>query len=35
VCTILTTLGIEPPELDVWAYAYATGRVWTDPAPTR
>jgi uncharacterized damage-inducible protein DinB len=34
VCTILTTLGIEPPELDVWAYAYATDRVWTDPAPT-
>jgi uncharacterized damage-inducible protein DinB len=34
VCTILTTLGIEAPELDVWAYAYATGRVWRDPAPT-
>jgi uncharacterized damage-inducible protein DinB len=34
VCTILTTLGIQPPELDVWAYAYATRRVWTDPAPT-
>jgi uncharacterized damage-inducible protein DinB len=34
VCTILTTLGIQPPELDVWAYAYATGRVWTDPGPT-
>jgi uncharacterized damage-inducible protein DinB len=34
VCTILTTLGIQPPELDVWAYAYATGRVWTDPSPT-
>lgn len=34
VCTILTTLGIQPPELDVWAYAYATGRVWADPGPT-
>jgi uncharacterized damage-inducible protein DinB len=34
VCTILTTVGLEPPELDVWAYAYATGRVWTDPSPT-
>jgi uncharacterized damage-inducible protein DinB len=34
VCTILTTLGIDPPELDVWAYAYATGRVRVDPAPT-
>ena len=26
ICTILTTLGIEPPEIDVWAYARATGR---------
>jgi uncharacterized damage-inducible protein DinB len=32
-CTIITTLGLTPPELDVWAYAYATGRVWTDPEP--
>ncbi|MGZ4110031.1 MAG: DinB family protein [Actinomycetota bacterium] len=34
VCTILTTLGIQPPELDVWAYAWATGRLQTDPDPT-
>jgi uncharacterized damage-inducible protein DinB len=34
ICTILTTLGIEPPELDVWAYAYATGRIAVDPSPT-
>jgi uncharacterized damage-inducible protein DinB len=34
VCTILSALGIRPPELDVWAYAYATGRVRVDPAPT-
>jgi uncharacterized damage-inducible protein DinB len=33
-CTIITTLGLQPPELDVWAYAYATGRVWTEPEPT-
>jgi uncharacterized damage-inducible protein DinB len=26
VCTALTSLGIEPPEIDVWAYAQATGR---------
>ena len=25
VCTILSTLGIEPPEIDVWAYGEATG----------
>jgi uncharacterized damage-inducible protein DinB len=26
VCTALTSLGIEPPEIDLWAYARATGR---------
>lgn len=26
VCTALTSLGITPPEIDVWAYARATGR---------
>lgn len=26
ICTILTTLGIEPPELGVWEYALADGR---------
>jgi uncharacterized damage-inducible protein DinB len=26
VCTILTTLGVEPPEIDVWAYGEATAR---------
>jgi uncharacterized damage-inducible protein DinB len=34
ICTILTTLGIQPPELDVWAYAYATGRVEVETTPT-
>jgi uncharacterized damage-inducible protein DinB len=26
VCTALTSLGLEPPMIDVWAYARATGR---------
>jgi uncharacterized damage-inducible protein DinB len=26
VCTALTSLGIEPPAVDVWAYGEATGR---------
>jgi uncharacterized damage-inducible protein DinB len=26
VCTALTSLGLEPPEIDLWAYARATGR---------
>jgi len=34
VCTIITTLGVRAPELDVWAYAYATGRAQVDPGPT-
>lgn len=27
VCTALTTLGIEPPEIDVWAHADSLGRL--------
>lgn len=30
VCTILSTLGIEPPEIDVWAYGEAMGRTRTE-----
>ncbi|MPZ48495.1 MAG: hypothetical protein GEU75_04140 [Dehalococcoidia bacterium] len=26
ICTIVTTLGIEPPDLDVWSYGIITGR---------
>jgi uncharacterized damage-inducible protein DinB len=26
ICTALTSLGIEPPEIDFWAYGEATGR---------
>jgi uncharacterized damage-inducible protein DinB len=27
ICTVLTTLGVEPPPIDVWAYAETVGRV--------
>ena len=27
VCTVLTTIGVEPPELDGWGYAEAAGRI--------
>jgi len=27
ICTALTNLGIEPPEVDVWAYAQEDGRL--------
>jgi len=33
ICTALTTLGIEPPEVDAWAWGQQTGRV-TEVAPT-
>ena len=26
ICTALTSLGIEPPQIDLWAYGEATGR---------
>ncbi len=32
ICTILTTLGVTPPDIDVWAYARATGRERTERA---
>jgi uncharacterized damage-inducible protein DinB len=32
VCTALTSLGIEPPDIDVWAYARASGRETLKPA---
>jgi uncharacterized damage-inducible protein DinB len=34
ICTALTSLGIEPPDVDLWAFARATGRERADP-PTR
>lgn len=33
VCTALTSLGVTPPEIDVWAYAQATGRERAEQAP--
>jgi uncharacterized damage-inducible protein DinB len=27
ICTALTSLGIEPPEIDLWAFGLETGRV--------
>ena len=33
VCTALTGLGVTPPDIDVWAYARATGRETMEPAP--
>ena len=43
VCTILTTIGVEPPEIDVWAFAAHEGRLaevprsiaWSVEGPTR
>ena len=32
VCAILTGLGIEPPDLQPWEYAWATGRLWVRSA---
>ena len=34
VCTALTTLGIEPPDIDVWAFATTDGRFSTVPSPS-
>ena len=33
ICTALTTLGIEPPEIDVWAYAESRGALVVVEAP--
>ncbi|MDQ2935537.1 MAG: hypothetical protein M3R49_11290 [Chloroflexota bacterium] len=34
ICTALTTLGIAPPEIDVWAYAEQDGRAFETPPPS-
>lgn len=34
ICTALTTMGIEPPGIDVWAYGEEVGRV-NDTQPDR
>ena len=33
ICTALTTLGVEPPAIDVWDYADQDGRLLEIPAP--
>jgi uncharacterized damage-inducible protein DinB len=33
ICTALTTLGVEPPLIDVWAFGLQTGRV-VETSPT-
>jgi uncharacterized damage-inducible protein DinB len=33
ICTALTTLGIEPPLIDVWDYGEAAGRTNEVPPP--
>jgi uncharacterized damage-inducible protein DinB len=34
VCTGLTALGVEPPEIDVWDFGLLDGRVFDGPSPT-
>jgi uncharacterized damage-inducible protein DinB len=33
ICTALTSLGLKPPEIDVWAYGEATGRTRETQEP--
>lgn len=30
LCTALTSLGVEPPEIDLWAWAFTNGKHWDD-----
>lgn len=32
VCTALTTLGVEPPAIDVWDFAAKDQRIWESPS---
>jgi uncharacterized damage-inducible protein DinB len=32
VCAILTGLGIQPPDIQAWEYAWVTGRIWKRTA---
>jgi len=34
ICTILTTLDIEPPDIDVWEFGVQDGRIIQSPAPS-
>jgi len=35
VCAILTGLGVDPPGIQAWEYAWATGRLWERTAGDR
>ena len=35
ICATLTGLGIEPPDIQAWEYAWATGRLWERAAGDR
>jgi uncharacterized damage-inducible protein DinB len=32
VCTAMSSLGLQPPQIDVWDFGEATGRTWDVPA---
>ena len=34
ICTVLTTLGVEPPAIDAWDFGLLDGRVVEVPAPS-
>jgi uncharacterized damage-inducible protein DinB len=34
ICTVLTTLGVEPPSIDVWDFGELDGRVVEVPPPS-
>ncbi len=34
ICTGLTTLGVEPPAIDVWDFAEQDGRLFEVPPPS-
>ncbi|MEO7664966.1 MAG: DinB family protein [Candidatus Limnocylindrales bacterium] len=33
ICTALTSLGIEPPDIDAWAFAWEGKRLWETGGP--
>lgn len=34
ICTALTSIGVEPPEIDVWDFAWSDGRLEEIPPPS-
>ena len=35
VCAILTGLGIQPPDIQAWEYAWSAERIWDLPESER